>query len=515
VDRPRPFNARVLLDVHQLAEPIPPICIHFCIKTEQKETIFMMLMADASTRPGLVRWLGIALCAALLGACGGGGGGGGGEETPFTGGGTGAGAPPPPPPVQQARAASVSQPLEVPAGLGGGALNASQRLTVPEGFGIRVWARLDRPRFMALAPNGDVLVSVPGEGRIVLLRERPNSTPEAFTFASDMSQPHDMVFHTIGTTTWLYVAESNRITRSVYRPGETASAARETVVAGLPDASLPELQGSYGHELKNIALSADNKLYVSIASACNACAEDTVSNPVRGAIYEYNADGTGGRLSARGIRNAEGLDFVPGTNTLWVAVNNRDELRIPTDIDVDGDGASDLGKQLPRYVDENPPELFTSVRDGGNYGWPFCNALPNAEMSSLGAIFDLDLNPGNSVLDCAGIDRSAKGIRAHAAPLGFSFLHDSAVPAAYRKGAAVAQHGCWNCSSLRAGYKVSYFPFDDSGNAGTEIDLVTGFVTDPDARTVWGRPVDVIADARGNLLISDDLAGAIYMLYPK
>ncbi|HVK94484.1 MAG TPA: sugar dehydrogenase, partial [Noviherbaspirillum sp.] len=89
------------------------------------------------------------------------------------------------------------------------------------------------------------------------------------------------------------------------------------------------------------------------------------------------------------------------------------------------------------------------------------------------------------------------------------------VAAAYRQGAVVAQHGCWNCTRLSAGYKLSFFPFDAAGNAGAEIDVVTGFVTDPDARQVWGRPVDAIADSSGNLLISDDYAGAIYQLYPR
>lgn len=455
------------------------------------------------------RWVSFVFCATLLAACGGGGGSGGG------GGGGEEAAAPASAPGNQPSLAFASQALEVPDGLGGGALSSERRLTVPNGFGIRVWARVNGARFMALAPNGDVLVTVPSSGRIVLLRDRPNNVPQEFDFAGGMRLPHDMVFHTIGTTTYLYVSESNRVTRSVYNAGDTTRSNAETIVADLPDGSLSELQGAYGHELKNIAISADNKLYVSIASACNACAEDTVSDPVRGAIYQYNADGTGGRLFGRGLRNAAGLDFVPGTNTLWVTVNNRDEIRIPVDIDVDGDGNSDLGTQKAQYVDENPVDLFTPVRDGGNYGWPFCNAQPNAAMSNLESIFDLDLNPNNSVLDCRAIDRPAKGFRAHSAPLGFSFLQDSPVPQALRNGAAVAQRGCWNCSTLRSGYKVSWLPFDGAGNAGAEIDLVTGFVTDPVARSVWGRPVDVIPDARGNLLISDDTAGAIYMLYPK
>lgn len=451
-----------------------------------------------------------AACVML--SCGGGGGGGGDTAGTAAAPGNGATTTATTP---TAAGASISTALQVPDALAAPPLNTSRSLQVPPGFGIRVWARVPGARFMALAPNGDVLVSVPSEGKIVLLRERANDVPQVSDFASGLHNPHDMVFHTIGQQTYLYVAESNRVSRSVYRSGDTQRADSEVVVDDLPDDSTPELRGSYGHQLKNIAVGPDNKLYVSIASACNACVEDTLSDPVRGAIYQYTADGKERRLFASGIRNAEGLDFIPGTNTLWMAVNGRDKIRFPQDADVDGDGASDLGKIIDRYVDDQPAELFTSVRDGGNYGWPFCDPAPNAGMANLDSIPDFEFNRNGANFDCSAVVRSSKGIRAHSSPLGFSFLHSSNLPAAYRKGAAVALHGCWNCTSLRAGYKVVFFPFDDAGNASGEMDLVTGFVTDPDERALWGRPVDVIADTRGNLLISDDFAGAIYQLFPS
>ncbi|MDB5795487.1 MAG: sugar dehydrogenase [Noviherbaspirillum sp.] len=420
------------------------------------------------------------------------------------------------PAAQTVQAASVQATLEVPRSLADAApFNETRSLNVPPGFGIRLWARVSGARFLARAPNGDILVSVPGEGKVVLLRNRPDDVPEQFTFASGLRKPHDMVFRTIGDTTYVYIAETHRVTRSVYQSGQTASAERQVVVDNLPDSSTPELQGSYGHELKNIAFGPDNKLYVSIASSCNACTTDNDSNPVRGAIHQYNADGSDARLYARGLRNAEGLDFLPGTDRLWITVNNRDDISFPLDTDFDGDGVNDLGRIVPGFTDDNPPELFTAVRDGGNYGWPFCNSVPNAAMSNLELRRDHDNNRDGARLDCALADRASKGIQAHAAPLGFSFLHDSNAPAAYRKGAVVAQHGCWNCTTLKAGYKVTYFPLDDAGNAGAEVDLVSGFVTDAVGRRFWGRPVDVIADAGGGILISDDYAGAVYQLYQK
>lgn len=452
------------------------------------------------------RLVAIALCS-MLTACSGGGGSG--ESGTSTNSGTPSGT------NASASAATTVQTLEVPEVLARGTFSTSKTLNVPPGMGIRLWARVNNARFLVLAPNGDVLVSIPDAGEIHLLRTQPNDVPQDFLFASGLRKPHDMVFHTIGSTVYLYITESHQVTRMAYHGGDTTLGAREVVVADLPDASSPELNGSYGHELKNIAIAPDNKLYVSIASDCNACAEDAQASPVRGAIYQYDADGRNGRLFARGLRNAEGLDFIPGTNTLWVAVNNRDEIKVPSPVDVDGDGSTDLGKLLPSFVDDNPPELFTAVRDGGNYGWPFCNSVPNTAMTNLELANDAELNSDGTRLNCRSVDRSSKGIHAHSAPLGLSFLHASNVPAAYRKGAVVALHGCWNCTALTAGFKVVYFPFDDAGNAGTEIDLVSGFVIDPQQRTVWGRPVDAIADAQGNILISDDYAGAVYQLYPK
>lgn len=465
---------------------------------------------DAAGWFPFVRVLQIVLATLLVSTCGGGGGSAGGATDGLP---PPAAATPAAPPVTT-QAASTVRLLEVPAPLALPPLNVNRGVSIPPGFGMRVWARVPKARFMALAPNGDVLVSVPSDGTVQLLRNQPDGTAQVSTYASDLHNPHDMVFHRIGETTYLYIAESNRITRSIYTNGEATRAASEIVLDNLPDDSTEGLRGAYGHELKNIALSPDDRLYVSIASTCNACAADTTSNPVRGAIYQYNANGSNGRLFARGLRNAEGLDFVPGTNTLWVTVNGRDEIRVPVDIDVDGDGQRDLGKLLPAFVDTNPPEIFTAMRDGGNYGWPFCNPVPNPGMANMDLLPDYEWNRDGSSLNCAAADRASKGIAAHSAPLGFSFLQASNVPPAYRSGAAVALHGCWNCTNLTAGFRVAFIPFDAAGNAGAEIDLVAGFVINPVAREVWGRPVDVIPDARGNLLISDDYAGAVYQLYP-
>ena len=413
--------------------------------------------------------------------------------------------------------------VEVADGLDYAPFDQAKTLTVPNGYGIKVWARMTKPRFMALAPNGDVLVSQPGNidntnpganpnGKIWLLRENPDGSTSNIEFASGLRLPHDMVFTKIGTTTYLYFTESNQISRTVYTPGSTKMGAREILISGLLDSSSSELRGAYGHQLKNIAIRG-NQLYLSIASSSDADPVDTISNPKRGAIYVYDLQGKNPRLYAEGIRNAEGLDFDAQGN-LWVVVNNRDNLPYPFRQDFDGDGSDDYGKVMQAYVDNHPPEEFVRVRDGGNYGWPFCNPNPDKGLDNMP--FDLDFNTNaDGNVDCNRMDRITKGIQAHSAPLGLTFLQDSTVKPEFRNGAVSAYHGCWNCSKY-VGHKVAYFPVAN-GASGKEVDLVTGWITDPadKANGRWGRPVDVIPNQNGDLLISDDYANVIYKLYAK
>jgi glucose/arabinose dehydrogenase len=412
-------------------------------------------------------------------------------------------------------AASVDVPVSVPASLRAAPFDVPRTLRVPPGFSVSVYARINQARFLAALPNGDLLVSQPSSGKVLLVRPNAAGEGQVSDFASGLSSPHDLVLDTQGATTYLYLSESNRISRSVYRPGDTARQAPQVIVSNLPDASTPELGGAYAHALKNIAIDATHRLYVSVASATNSDPADVTGAFKRAAIYQYNADGSGGRLFAQGIRNAEGLAVLPGSSTLWVIVNNRDNIAYPFHNDWLGDGSGDdYGKVMQSYVNNHPPEELTSVRDGGNYGWPYCNPNPDAGLDNMPFDRDVQNNADGSKLDCGRADRIVKGIQAHSAPLGLSFLHGSKVPAAFQSGAVAALHGCWNCSKL-VGNKVVYFPWSAAGLPGTEQDLVSGWVTDAANKVRWGRPVDAVPDAAGSILISDDYAGAVYKLTPR
>ncbi|GAA3285004.1 sugar dehydrogenase [Dactylosporangium vinaceum] len=393
--------------------------------------------------------------------------------------------------------APVRVKVEVPSGLAAAPFNQDRYLQLPTGWKAAVYARVDKARFMALTPSGDLLVSQPGAGKVQLVRAGAVSE-----FAGGLRQPHDMVFAPVGGQMFLFIAESNRVVRYPYSNGDLKAHDGQVVVDGLPDTSTPELRGAYAHVLKNIAVHGET-LYVSIASTCNACVEDTVSDPQRAAIYTYAAGGTNAsrHLLARGIRNAEGLAFRPGTDELWIVVNNRDNTLVPDDRDVDGDGQSDKGKKMAQFVDDYPPEEFIKVRDGGFYGWPFCNPDPGKGLHDMGLLRDYELNRDGAKADCTKADPIDLGLPAHSAPLGLTFYNGAAI---------VPLHGSWN-RTKPAGYKVLYVPWTANGPSDP-VDLATGFVG-ADGKW-WGRPVDAAIDTDGTILISDDAGGTVLRLTP-
>ena len=402
--------------------------------------------------------------------------------------------------------------VEVPPGMATAPFDVPRFLSVPGGFAVAVFARVPRVRFLAAAPNGDLLAAETFADRVRLLRPVPGGgPPEVHTFADGMHAAPDIVFHSVGGVAYVYIAQSTGVNRFLYTPGATAGTGRQVVVSGLPNASEPELQGAHGHILKNIALDSSHQLYVSSASATNASPSDVLADPPRAAILQYDAEGGGRRVFARGLRNAEGLAFLPGTDDLWVTVNQRENIRYPHD-----DGTGRFGEVVPEYVDNHPPEGFTRVRDGGNYGWPYANPTLDGPtgMDDMPFEPDAENNPRGAVADVSAFDRVTKGMQAHTAPLGLLFLQDTAFDARYRGGAVIALHGSWN-RTRRVGYKFVYFPWDVARDRpGAEQDFVTGWL-DEATQSVWGRPVDMTVAPNGDMYLSDDHSGTIYRLYRR
>src|SRR5258708_7865352 len=253
------------------------------------------------------------------------------------------------------QAQSVPEKVTVPTEFRSSPFDHDRYLQVPSGFQIRAINRISAARFLRSTPDGGILVSQPSRGKIWWISGAPEGASLPVLAASGLRLPHGMVFTVIGGKTYLYVGESNEISRFQYDPNSHTLLQKEVVVQNLPDSSSAELRGSYGHELKNLAISPDRHLYVDIASSTNADLRDTTSDPIRCAIYRYDLDGGNRILFAKGIRNAEGLDFAPGTNSLWAVVNGSDEIRFPYHRSWKGSGSDDFCESITAYHEDPPP----------------------------------------------------------------------------------------------------------------------------------------------------------------
>jgi glucose/arabinose dehydrogenase len=263
--------------------------------------------------------------------------------------------------------------VEVPLDLRDFPFNHDRVLKVPSGFKISVVARTPGPRFIMPLSTGEFLVAQPSIGNNLLVRPQADGTVDVSTLIEDLQNPQGMALHRSDDRLYLYVGESNQISRFLIAPRAASTGEKTVIVPNLPDSSSPELRGQYRHWLKNLVIGPDNKLSIDIASSTNSDPIDTTSNPVRCAIYQYDLDGSNGKIFARGIRNAEGLAFVPGTNDFWAAVNETDGILYPFRNSWQGSGSIDYGKMIISYVDDHPPDEFIHVKEGANYGWPFAN----------------------------------------------------------------------------------------------------------------------------------------------
>jgi len=334
-------------------------------------------------------------------------------------------------------------------------------ISLPPGFVINVFASgLQAPRMMAIGPDGTLYVAEREANRIVRLPDldADGNADGVEVVAEKLSFPSSLAFHPDGS---LYVGETPRILRLSKPDGQGVFQERQVIVRGLP---------VEGHNTRTVLISPDGKqLYVSVGSSCNMCDEQ---DPRRAAILRYNPDGSNEEIYARGLRNAVGITFRPGTDELWATNNGRDMLG-----------------------DDQPPETVNLVMLGDDFGWPGCHS---------GRIVDPDFGSKQA---CQGVAGPAVEMQAHSAPLGLAFYTGEQFPEEYRGDLFVAFHGSWN-RSVPTGYKVVRIPFED-GKPGPVQDFTVGWLVDGSA---WGRPVDVITAPDGSLFISDDGGGIIYRI---
>jgi glucose/arabinose dehydrogenase len=270
-----------------------------------------------------------------------------------------------------------------------------------------------------------------------------------------------------------YVANTNGLWSYPYETGQTVMTATGTKILDLP-------AGGYNnHWTRNLLASRDGKkIYVSVGSGSNV-AEHGIENEKRRAnILEINPDGSGERIYASGLRNPVGMGWATGTNTLWTAVNERD----------------DLGDDLV-------PDYATSVKENGFYGWPYAYYGKHADPRMKGERMDL---VNNTITPDVSMGP-------HTASLGLAFNENNFLTPAYFGGMFIGQHGSWNRTVL-SGYKVVFVPFTNGKPSGPVQDFLTGFIAEGSNKNVYGRPVGVAFTQDGALLVADDSGKTIWRI---
>ena len=338
--------------------------------------------------------------------------------------------------------------------------------TVPQGFRVNLFAKdFKRPRWLTVAPNGDIFLADTGAGEIVVLRDPQNTggAQEREVFSDGMKRPFGIAFH----ENYVYIGNTNELLRFRYDAKTSKRLGEKEHLLDLP---------AGGHDTRSLAFSADGKhLFIGVGSNSNI---DTGEDPRRAAVTISDPDGKNARLYATGLRNPVGLALEPVTGAIWTTVNERDELG-----------------------DDLPPDYFTSLKDGGFYGWPY---------SYIGDNVDPRVKPQRPDLVARAIIPDVL-LGAHVAPLQFAFYTGKQFPESYRGGAFVAEHGSWN-RAKRSGYQVAFVAFKNGKPSADPVPFMTGLVPDPGGQDVYGRPVGVVVAPDGSLLVSDDGAGAIYRI---
>ena len=369
----------------------------------------------------------------------------------------------------------------------------------PTGFVVKRFAEgFENPRWLYELPGGDILVAEsntyhpwyeriggwiiganksnnlrPSADRITLLRDADHDgVPELrTTFLDRLNQPFGMLV--LGD--WFYVANTDALWRYPYSKGQTRIIGKGQKILDLP-------AGKHNrHWTRNIiSNAAGTRIYIAVGSGSNVAEKGIANEFLRAAILEVKSDGSALRVYAAGLRNPVGMAWNPEAQkeTLWTVVNERDLLG-----------------------DDLVPDYLTRVQENGFYGWPYRyhgthiddrvkDATPAEAEQTIAPDIDLD---------------------AHSASLGLTFYTGKAFPERYRNGAFIAQHGSWNRSTL-SGYKVVFVPFNASKPSGPPEDFLTGFIENLSKEKVHGRPVCIIMQSTGTLLLTDDTSNTLWLI---
>ncbi|MDP2720861.1 MAG: PQQ-dependent sugar dehydrogenase [bacterium] len=334
-------------------------------------------------------------------------------------------------------------------------------LKITGNFKIGIFAKdLGAARDLQVSPEGTLLVSLKNSGTIYALpdKDKDGKADQKIKVLEGLDKPHGLAFH----NGKLFVAELRRVSRYFWN---------EKSLSAKFEKKLFDLPYNGGHSTRSIVVDRGGKIFVSIGSSCNVCVE---KDPWLTTVIVLDRDGSRPRVYATGLRNAVFMTIRSSTGQIWATEMGRDWLG-----------------------DNLPPDEVNILKDGADYGWPYCYA---------GKTHDSDFDPQGKFKErCKKSTAPVYKIQAHSAPLGLTFIDSAQFPKSWQGDLLVSYHGSWN-RSVPTGYKIVRLKVDGNKIPSGE-DFITGFLQGSDA---LGRPVDLEFDKAGSLYISDDKIGVIY-----
>jgi glucose/arabinose dehydrogenase len=336
------------------------------------------------------------------------------------------------------------------------------RIKLPPGFKIAIYAQVPNARSMVLSKNGTLFVGNRSEDNVYAVQDTDGDMVADKTYIIDkgLKMPNGVALKDGD----LYVAAVSKVLKY------------ENIEANLSNPPQPKvIYDGYPtethHGWKYIAFGPDGLLYIPVGAPCNICFRD--DNPIYASITRIDVNNPKPEIVAAGIRNTVGFDWDPKTDKLWFTDNGRDMM----------------GDDIP------PCELNVITAADQHFGFPYCHG---------GEILDPEFGAGKL---CADYTAPVWKFGAHVAPLGMNFYEGKMFPASYDNKIFVAQHGSWN-RSKKSGYVVMAIDHDE--NTATNAKVFASGWLDDETQIAWGRPVDVINMPDGSILISDDYADVVY-----
>lgn len=351
-----------------------------------------------------------------------------------------------------------------------------EKIRLPKGFQISVYAKVPGARSLALGDDGTLYVGSGGasgsQSKVYAVRDLDGdgSGESVSVVASGLNRPNGVAFREGD----LYVAEISRILRFKDIKKRNGKKAEFSVFhAGFPS--------DRHHGWKYIRFAPDGSLLVPVGAPCNVCLKE----PDYAALFKLSPDGKKKTLIAQGIRNTVGFDFQPGSGDLFFTDNGRDQLG--------DDLPPDELNRLARKEWESPAKPVP------HFGYPYCHGkkIKDPEFGE---------RRGCSVLRSPVLE-----LGPHVAGLGLRFYTGSSFPEEYRKQIFIAEHGSWN-RSKPLGYRITLARSESGGGWKYET-FASGWLNEDESR--WGRPVDIEVAGDGSLFVSDDYADVIYRIRYK